>query len=125
MPVATRMSVKSRNIDAPLLSFKLQDEVRRLRREPEWKDGDKNGITLAKYPNLRTVLVTLKKGAHMREHGPEGPMSLAVISGKVELLAGGVRQTLERKGLATVRRGVRHDVRAMQDSVILLTIVWP
>jgi quercetin dioxygenase-like cupin family protein len=118
-----RIPVRARTLDAPLLSFKLKDEIRRLRKEPEWRDGDKNGITLAKNAHLRAVLVTLKRGAHMREHMPEGPTTLSILSGKINIVANGIGQTVGEKGLVTLRKGVRHDVRAIVDAVFLLTIV--
>jgi len=45
------------------------------------------------------------------------------VSGRVTLLASEKSYHLRAKGLATLRKSVLHDVRATEDSVILLTVM--
>jgi quercetin dioxygenase-like cupin family protein len=121
--MAKRGTVQERRIDDPILAFRVQEEVRLLKSEPEWKSGARDGITLAKYPHMRAVLVALKKGISMREHKVKGPMSLYVVSGNVTLIAGKQNFQLKEGGLFTLRKTILHDVQANADSVLLLTIV--
>lgn len=121
--VQPRKSAKERRIEAPVLALQLDKEVQRLKTEPEWQTGKEDGITLAKYPHLRVVLVALRKGASMHEHTVRGPISVFVVSGRVTLLASERSYDLRAKGLATLRKSVLHDVRATEDSVILLTVM--
>jgi quercetin dioxygenase-like cupin family protein len=116
-------SVKERKIDAPTLALQVDEEVRRLKTEPEWKSGVEDGITLAKYPHMRVVLVALKRGIRMKEHAVKGPMSLFVVSGKVTLIVEKQEFQLKEKGLFTLRKAVLHDVMANSDAVILMTIM--
>ncbi len=118
-----RESVKERGIDEPVLALDISEQIELLKAEPEWAAGMEDGITLAKYPHMRVVLVSLRKGRSMQEHKIEGPMSLYVISGHISLTAGTSEYELKEKGLLTVRKEVLHEVSAKSDSVFLLTIL--
>ncbi len=120
-----RPSVQERNINAPVLALHVDEVVRQLKSEPEWKLGTEDGITLAKYNHMRVVVVALKKGKSMHEHKVKGPLSLYVISGKVTLVVDQKEYQLKDKGLFTLRKTILHDVRASADSVFLLTIMVP
>lgn len=123
MAIRRRKTTKERGINAPILALHVEEEVRRLKAEPEWKSGSEDGITLAKYPHMRVVLVALRKGKSMHEHKVKGPMSLFVVSGKISLIVGHSELQLRKKGLFTLRKAILHDVRALVDSVIMLTIM--
>ncbi len=118
-----RRTVKERRIDAPALALHLTDEIKRLKRESKWMLGREDGITLAKYPHLRVVLVAVKKNTDMREHSVKGPLSLYVISGKVTITVDNNKLELRAQDLLTLRKSILHDVRANADSVILLTLM--
>ncbi len=118
-----RTSVKERRIDAPMLPLHVDEQIRLLKSEPEWHAGVEDGITLAKYPHMRVVLVALRKGIRMKEHAVKGPMSLFVVSGKVTLIVEKQEFQLKEKGLFTLRKAVLHDVKANSDAVILMTIM--
>ncbi len=125
METMKRPAVTSRRIDAPVLALSIDKEVKRLKHEPEWISGRENGITLAKYPHLRAVLVALKKGTNLREHTVEGPLSLYVVSGKISLTVSGSRHSVSGRELLTLRKTVPHDIKALSDSVFLLMIMRP
>ncbi len=125
MEAKKRPPVKDRRIDYPALALKVGDEARRLMREPEWISGTENGITLAKYAHMRVVLVALKKGTSLREHRVEGPMSLSVLSGKINVAVSGVSYDLFSKGLLTLKKSVPYDISARSNSLFLMTIVRP
>ncbi len=116
-------TVKERQIDSPLLALDIDREARSLKAEPEWIAGERNGKTLAKYPHMRVVLIALRKGTSLREHKVEGPMALYVVSGKVTISVKNAEYQLRNGGLFTLRKTIPHDVRASDDSTILLTIM--
>ncbi len=125
METRKRPPVRDRRIDSHALALKIGDEAKRLMREPEWISGRENGITLAKYPHMRVVLVALKKGMSLREHRVEGPMSLSVLSGKVNVSVSGVSHELFSKGLLTLQKTVPYDISARSNSLFLMTIMRP
>lgn len=125
METRTRPPVRDRRIDSHALALNIDDEAKRLMREPEWVSGRENGITLAKYPHMRVVLVALKKGMSLREHKVEGPMSLSVLSGKINVAVSGVSYELFSKGLLTLKKTVPYDISARSNSLFLMTIMHP
>ncbi len=120
-----RTTLDKRNINAPVLTLKVSEEARRLKTEPEWTHGEEDGITLAKYPHMRVVMVALKRGKAMHEHAVNGPMSLYVLDGSVTLVVDHTESRLNRNGLFTLRKSIRHDVRANTDATLLMTIMAP
>lgn len=118
-----RKNVQERKINAPALAIRIDEIIRELKMEPEWRFGREDGRTLAKYPHMRVVLTALRKGASMHEHRVEGPFSLFVIEGTVTVIADKKKCRLKKNGLFTMRKAVLHDVRADANSVLLLTIM--
>jgi quercetin dioxygenase-like cupin family protein len=108
----------------PFMEFDLDAEIHRLKAETTWSTGH-NARTLVKYEDLRVVLIALQREARMPEHQTEGRLSLHVIAGHVQVRAAGRTFNLTRGGLVTLDPAIRHDVRAIDESAILLTIAWP
>ncbi len=125
MQTHKRPAVRDRHLDSSVLALKIEDEAKRLKQEPEWISGMENGITLAKYPHMRVVLVALKRGTSLREHKVEGPMSLSVVDGAIDVTVSGVSHVLFSKGLLTLRKTVPYDIRAKKNSLFLMTIMRP
>ena len=122
MQTRTRSAVKDRHLDSSVLALKIEDETKRLKREPEWISGKENGITLAKYPHM---LIALRKGMSLREQAVEGPMSLYILSGQISMVVSGVSYELFTRGLFTLRKTFLHDIRAKRNSLFLLRITRP
>ena len=109
---------------SPYLEIDLPAEIDRLHREPEWTRGH-NAKTLAKYRHLRLVLVTLRSSTRIPEHQTEGSVSIHVLSGHVQVRAEGRTFDLPTGRVLTLDRNLRHDVEALEDSAVLLTISRP
>jgi quercetin dioxygenase-like cupin family protein len=110
---------------SPLLSFDLKSELQRLRTEDHpWQAG-RNAKILVKYPNLRILLIGLRSGAHVAEHQAAGPVSIQVLSGHVLARAGGKVFELREGQLLALEAHVPHDVEALAESAVLVTIAWP
>ena len=108
----------------PLLSFNLQAELERLRAEEHLWQAGRNAKTLVKYPNLRIVLIGLRPGAHMAEHHAAGPISIQVVSGHVLTRAAGKVFDLYQGQFLSMEVQVPHDVEAVDESAVLVTIAW-
>jgi quercetin dioxygenase-like cupin family protein len=106
------------------LEFDLANEIAQLHREPEWSTG-RNARTLVKYDDLRVVLTVLRSGARMPEHRTEGRISIQTVRGHLRVRAEGRTFDLPVNALLTLDGGLVHDVEALEDSALLLTIAWP
>jgi quercetin dioxygenase-like cupin family protein len=109
---------------APFLEFDLPAEIQRLQAEATWNTGQ-NARTLVKYDNFRIVLTALRGGMRMPEHKTEGRISVHVLSGHIQVKASGRTFNLLPGGLLALDEDVMHDVEALEDSALLLTIAWP
>jgi quercetin dioxygenase-like cupin family protein len=114
----------SQTMAAPYLEFDLVRELEQIHREPEWKSGH-NTKTLAKYDNLRIVLIALKARARIPGHQTDGRISIQTIQGQIQLRAEGRTFELSVGTLLTLDQGLRHEIEALEDSAFLLTIAWP
>ena len=108
----------------PFMEFDLDAEVHRLIAETTWSTGQ-NARTLVKHDDLRVVLIALQRDARIPEHQTEGRVSVHVISGHIQVRASGRTFNMRTGGLLTLDPAIRHDVSAIEESAILLTIAWP
>jgi quercetin dioxygenase-like cupin family protein len=124
MTEATRRRPHTSSMASPFLEFDLTSEVDRLQREGTWNTGQ-NARTLIKYDDLRVVLMALKAGARIPEHKANGRISVQVLSGHVRLNASGRAFDLLPGSLLALDERAPHDLEALEESAILLTIAWP
>ena len=106
------------------MEFDLQAEIHRLQAETTWNTGQ-NARTLIKYDDFRVVLIALAAKTRLPEHKAEGRISVHVLSGHIQLRASGRTFSLRPGGLLAIDQGVPHDVVALEESALLLTIAWP
>jgi quercetin dioxygenase-like cupin family protein len=118
-----RPNLSERKLKATLLSFSLDSETDKLKSENAWLNGDRNAVTLQKNSNLRVVLITMHKGATLHEHKVEGPLTLFVLSGKMNFIAGEEKVILEGNEFIVLEKAVPHDVEALEDVTFILTII--
>lgn len=109
---------------ASYLEFDIERELEQLHREPGWHSGQ-NARTLVKYDGLRIVLIALQAGAKIPEHHTEGHISIHAVVGHVQIHAQGRSFELRSGGLLALDRDVPHDVEAVEESALLLTLAWP
>lgn len=109
---------------APYLEFDIARELQQLHREAGWNSGQ-NAKTLVKYNGLRVVLVALKTRSRIPEHHTEGQISIQTVVGHIQVRAQGRTFELRAGGLLALDQGVPHDVEALEESALLLTIAWP
>ena len=109
---------------APYLEFDIASELEELRREPAWQSGQ-NAKTLVKFDDLRIVLMSLQARSRIPGHQTEGRISIHAVAGHIQVRAQGRTFDLPSGGLLALDRGLPHDVEALEDSAVLLTIAWP
>lgn len=116
----------SRRLDAPLHRLDFSEELSQLRKGPWATDGHgHHAKTLVKHDDFRVVLVSLDAGARMDAHRAPGSLAVQTLSGHVRIGVGGARVDLPAGGLLSLEREVTHDVEALEDSAVLLTLSWP
>jgi len=109
-----------------LLHFNLADELRQLREEDSWSRGSgRSSRTLAKYPDFRIVLVLMKRGSEMKAHHADARISIQTLLGRVRLQLPNQDIELGIGELMCLESGIRHDVKALQESAFLITVSWP
>jgi quercetin dioxygenase-like cupin family protein len=108
----------------PFLEFDLAGELEQLAREHQ-PIGGQNAKTLVKYDDLRIVLIALRANGRIPGHQAEGRISVHTIRGRIRIRA--IQRTfdLPAGSLLALDRGLPHDVEALEDSALLLTIAWP
>ena len=107
---------------AEALTFDLAAECDLLRGEESWQRGDRNAKTLVKEPGFRVVLVALRAGAHLAEHAVHEQATVQVLTGHLTIHVAGRRLDVRAGGLVSLEPRVNHDVEALEESAVLLTI---
>jgi quercetin dioxygenase-like cupin family protein len=113
------------HLTAPLMDFNLEREVAQLHEEEAWLRTGRNSKTLVKQPDFRIVLIALQKGGHLEEHSADARISVYTLSGHVKLQLPEQTVDLPDGHLLVLDRALEHDLEALEESAILLTISWP
>lgn len=110
----------------PLLQFDLNRELQELRLEDSWeRETGRSSKTLAKYPDFRIVLVSMKAGSRMSDHKADARISIQTLLGKILLHVPDQKSVELAAGqLMTLDCGMHHDVEAVEESAFLLTVAW-
>ncbi|MGA8439579.1 MAG: hypothetical protein WB714_15220 [Candidatus Sulfotelmatobacter sp.] len=109
----------------PLLHLDLERELQQLRREDSWqRETGRSSKTLAKYPDFRIVLILMKAGSRMRQHKAEGRVSIQQLDGQACIYLADRKVNISAGHLLVLDCGVLHDVEALEESALLLTISW-
>jgi quercetin dioxygenase-like cupin family protein len=109
----------------PIGHFDLARAEGELRSEAALATEGHSAVTLVKYPDLRVVLISMRAGARLGETQAEARLSVHTLRGRAALHLPEGTIDLPAGHLATLERGMRHDVEAREDSAVLLTLVWP
>lgn len=107
----------------PALKICLPTAIEQQRKEKErLQRTGRTATTLAKYPDLRIVLVSMADKAKIHEHKVTGRVSIQTLSGSIRLRL--LEQTVEVPAghLLTFDCCVPHDVEALAPSTFLVTI---
>lgn len=86
---------------------------------------ERRGVTLVKQGGLNVVLTHVHAGGTLAEHAAPGAATVQVLDGRVRVQVGD--ETLDVPGgrLVAFDAKVRHNVEAIEDSTLLLTLTEP
>lgn len=104
------------------LQFDLEAEVTQLRREDGYAATGHNAKTLVKHSEMRLVLMVLRAGTRLQEHAAEHQVALQVLDGVVRVRLNGGPTQVAAGTLLALDRSVPHDVQAVEDTTMLLTV---
>ncbi|MBI5169131.1 MAG: AraC family ligand binding domain-containing protein [Candidatus Eisenbacteria bacterium] len=96
-----------------------------MRKEGPWLQHGRNALTLAKYADLRIVYMLMKAGTRLPQHHATGRISVQTVTGHVRLHLSERTVELPAGHLLALEQEVQHDVEAIEESTILLTLAWP
>jgi len=116
------MSSINRSLSGPMLTFDLRQQTEELRGEDAYARSGRAGRTLAKAGRLRLVLVAMAPGNAIGTHQADSPMTVHVISGHIRYRAADGEHELRDGEVLFFGPGDAHDIRALQESSLLLTL---
>ena len=120
-----RGSTKHR-IDGSVVSVDFPFEIARLRADPAYEQERHTGRTLAKYPDLRVVLETMKPGARLSFHESAERTTLQVVVGQLRAwFLGGQSCDLNEGSFAAIDTARLHEIECLEECAFLLTLAWP
>ncbi len=88
-------------------------------------DQDRRGVTLVKQGGLNVVLTRLIAGGTLAEHAAPGAATVQVLDGHVRIRVGSEALDVPAGRLVAFDANVPHDVEAIEDSTLLLTLRHP
>jgi len=116
------MTPMSRALTGEHLTFHLGDLVEELRRDENYVRSGRSGRTLVKEGVFRLTLTVLAKGADVETHHAVAPMTLQVLEGGLRYRVGEEVFELGAGQLLFFGPGHARDIRALEDTAMLLTI---
>ena len=114
-----------RTVSAGLSVHRVLDQVERLSAEPEWSEGDRDSLTLAKAPDVRLVLSVLRAGARIGDEEAHGSLAVQTLAGAIRVGRGDEHVELRAGELAVLQGGATWWIEAQEQSALLLTMAWP
>ncbi len=111
-----------RILDAPLVSIDIPQFVTQIKSEDTWQNSDRNAITVFKTNGLRIVLIALHEDAVMQKHTAEGILSIQLLEGEIAFITDEQSVVIIKGQMVALHKGLPHTVRAIKESVFLLTL---
>jgi quercetin dioxygenase-like cupin family protein len=78
---------------------------------------------LFKAPHMEVARLVMLAGKQLPPHAVAGPLTIQCIEGEIEVTLDHGSQRLHQGDLIYLAGNVRHDVKALSDASVLLTIV--
>lgn len=116
------MSSINRPLAGPVLTFDLERHLDELTQQESFRRSGRAGRTLAKSGRFRVTLVAMTKGNEIGTHQADSPMTLHLLHGHLRFRAGEGEHELRGGEVLFFGPGDAHDIRADQDSALLITL---
>ena len=105
--------------------YSLAEQLVRLRADAPIRAHGRDSLTLVRGPDLTLILTALSTGSCLPAHRAPGPITVLVLDGRIAFSAQGERLELGPHSLLTLPARVLHEVDALEDSAILVSIAAP
>lgn len=102
----------------------LATEIEALGRSPSYRERGHTARTLVRKATSRVVLLGLRAGARLDEHKTAHSILVQTLSGHVQLRLPSGTEDVPAHSMLFVAAGVPHDLVALEDSMVLVTINW-
>ncbi len=102
--------------------FDLNAEAEKLRHEP---GGERNGhrqITLFRRSGISLVLFVFEPDGYLVDHQADGFVTVEVLTGEIRMTTPRGEHPMPQGSVLVLEPGIRHDVRAITASHMLLTV---
>ena len=116
------MSSINRPLAGPVLAFDLAEQIASMRSEDPYRRSGRVGRTLAKSGRFRLTLTVMQSGNEIGTHQADSPMTLQVVEGSLRFRTEGTEYTLNAGQVLFFGPGEAHDIRATEDSALLITL---
>jgi quercetin dioxygenase-like cupin family protein len=100
----------------------LRSVAAALRSERNAGEGGHRQETVFKHGNLTVALFVLDRFSHLPEHVAKGLVSMHVLTGSMKITADGVERELKAGEMLMLTSGVRHALKAEEESEVLVSI---
>lgn len=111
-----------RILNSSSVKMNLNEFIKQIKSETNWADSDRNSVTLFKSDTMRIVLIGLHEHAELKPHKANGVISVQVLEGKLEFIAGQENTQLEKGQMIALQENIVHSVKALTESIFLLTL---
>lgn len=112
----------NRMIDGPMVSIDLPLFMEQMKEENSWKDGKRNAITIFKTNGLRIVLIALHQDSEMARHIADGIINVQILKGRIQFMTDQKTVELSEGQMLVLHERIPHSVKALQESIFLLTL---
>ncbi len=111
----------------PVIRLNLEEELEQLHHAGAWNEASgRSARTLSKHADFRVVLISMKAGSHMNRHHADGRISMQCLRGRLSVhLPSKAKAEMTAGSLLILDCGIPHDVDAIEESALLVTISWP
>lgn len=72
--------------------------------------------------STKEIRIVFRKGQQMKEHQTPFPIAVEIFEGKIDFGVQGTTHTLEKGALVALGGGVPHDLKALEDSIVRLSL---
>ena len=101
----------------------LDEELAQLSADASIKEeAGRRSKMLAKYPEFRIVLITMKDGSRWEDHKTSSRISVQVLRGHIRFHTPHGAFDLHTGGLLALDPGIVHSVDSLEESAFLLTL---
>ncbi|MEE9361006.1 MAG: cupin domain-containing protein [Cellulophaga sp.] len=93
-----------------------------LTQEIEYKEGKPAIKLLMETEYSKEIRIAMQKGQLMKEHKTPFPIVVEIFEGKIDFGVQGKTYQLNKGDLVSLDGGVSHDLMAVEDSIVRLTL---